>query len=291
MNNIESNNIETNKNVFDYKTIYENCLITENKDYQKPEFLLKYDKSEVFFKQNLSVITGHAGSGKTFAITLLVTELLKPNIELHNISIETANDIKILWFDTEQAPFRVNQIRQRIMHLSNANNENFKIFSLKDIKTEHRNEFVQAAILQSDANFIIIDGIRDLIKSINDEAIATEIIDNLQSLLVRKNCHILNVLHTNKSNDNLRGWIGSELTNKSDTVIEISKDKSGNNGIFEINFTKIRSTPIKDSLKFEVEYDEINNVALPKWYDNNGTTGTDGMNEIKAKKNNLMNLK
>ena len=67
-----------------------------------------------------------------------------------------------------------------------------------------------------------LDGIKDLITDINDAVQATQIMEHLMSLAQRGNCCIVNVLHQNKSESdrNMRGSIGTELTNKAFEVYE-----------------------------------------------------------------------
>ena len=41
-----------------------------------------------------------------------------------------------------------------------------------------------------------------------------------------QNIHIQTVLHLNKGDDNARGYIGTELNNKAETVLQITKDNT-----------------------------------------------------------------
>ena len=43
------------------------------------------------------------------------------------------------------------------------------------------------------------------------------------------NCHIMVVLHENHSNDKSRGHIGTELTNKAETVLQVAVDDKNSN--------------------------------------------------------------
>ena len=76
---------------------------------------------------------------------------------------------------------------------------------------------------------IIIDGIKDLVTSINDERESTEVSSKLLKWSTEYNCHIMVVLHENPSNDKSRGHIGTELTNKAETVLQVAVDDKNSN--------------------------------------------------------------
>ena len=87
---------------------------------------------------------------------------------------------------------------------------------------EKRREVVEGAVRTVLPDIVIIDGIKDLITDINDAVQATQIMEHLMALAQRYNCCIVNVLHQNKSeaDRNMRGSIGTELTNKAFEVYE-----------------------------------------------------------------------
>ncbi|GAB3339523.1 hypothetical protein GCM10027299_52320 [Larkinella ripae] len=71
---------------------------------------------------------------------------------------------------------------------------------------------------------VVIDGLRDLVKDINDQTEATDRIGDLLTWTAERNIHILTVLHMNKGNEMARGALGTELQNKAETVVSISTD-------------------------------------------------------------------
>ena len=70
---------------------------------------------------------------------------------------------------------------------------------------------------------VIIDGIRDLMYDINSPSESSELINLLMRWSSEYNLHIHTVLHLNKGDDNTRGHIGTELNNKAETVLQITK--------------------------------------------------------------------
>jgi len=73
---------------------------------------------------------------------------------------------------------------------------------------------------------VVIDGIRDLMLDINNSTEATKLVADLMQWTSEQNIHIQTVLHLNKGDDNARGHIGTELNNKAETVLQITKDNT-----------------------------------------------------------------
>ncbi len=61
---------------------------------------------------------------------------------------------------------------------------------------------------------------------INNPSESVHIINKLMQWSSRYDLHIHCVLHLNKGDDNVRGHIGTELSNKAETVLVISKSNS-----------------------------------------------------------------
>ena len=64
-----------------------------------------------------------------------------------------------------------------------------------------------------------------MITSINDEGESTTMSSSLLRWTEEYNIHIIVVLHENPGSDKARGHIGTELTNKAETVIALEVDK------------------------------------------------------------------
>src|SRR5690606_11735047 len=103
---------------------------------------------------------------------------------------------------------------------------NLKVYGLRCFKPSERLELIEHAIYTLPyVGLVVIDGIKDLINSINDEAEATMISSKLLKWTEEKNIHVINVLHQNKTADHARGHIGTELINKAETVLSVNVDE------------------------------------------------------------------
>ena len=74
------------------------------------------------------------------------------------------------------------------------------------------------------------------------------------------NLHIHTVLHLNKGDDNTRGHIGTELNNKAETVLQITKSQQDG------NISEVKAMHIRDR-EFAPFAFRINDSALPESVD------------------------
>jgi hypothetical protein len=175
---------------------------------------------------NISLLIGKAKSRKTFLITLIVAIML--GYENSTIrGIEVPGRKKIILFDTEQSRSHVHRLLSRINRLINGLPMNVDVYSLRKYTPEQRKEAIEH-IIRKESNLVaaFIDGVKDLVYDINDATEATEVTTYLMKLSEENDIQICTVLHQNKDNNNARGHLGTELVNKSETVIQVEVDKN-----------------------------------------------------------------
>jgi hypothetical protein len=205
-------------------------IVTATEHIEKPPICFEVKdgelSSEIGTLGNLSLWIGKAKQGKTFAISMALAAAETCDWLQDKIKISLPADQKtVLHFDTEQSRYHVQRVVKRIAKLADiAEPMNMTAFGLRKYSAADRLEMVEYAIYNTDnLGFVVIDGIRDLITSINDEEQSSMIVSKLMKWSEELNIHIAVVLHTNKADTNARGHIGTELTNKSETVISIGK--------------------------------------------------------------------
>jgi hypothetical protein len=192
---------------------------------------LRGDKSIMGTLGNFSLIVGKAKAKKTFFIGVALSTALTKDVILSRFSNDLPSDKnQVLYFDTEQSKYHVQLAVKRICELTGQQSlPNFHPFYLRSLSPSERLLFIETEILNiPNLGFVVIDGIKDLVTSINDEEQATMIVSKLMKWSEERNIHILTVLHQNKSDSNARGHIGTELTNKAETVLEVAKSESDN---------------------------------------------------------------
>ena len=137
-------------------------------------------------------------------------------------------------------------------------NDQFFVFNVRGIGWEKRRELLTLAISEVKPDLVIVDGIKDLITDINDGTQATMVVEDQMGLAQTYNCCIVDVLHQNKSDTdrNMRGWIGTELTNKAFEAWACSIVP--NTETFKVEHVMSRMRRCQDNL-----YYQLDDAALP----------------------------
>ena len=182
-----------------------------------PEIVYQIDGAPVFTRGNISCVTGKAKSRKSFLFAMMAADVLK-------------DGKRVLYIDTEQSRYHAQKQGKRILATAelcpDEQHANLRFYFMKETPTESRRNYTEQLIKYKGfaPDVVFIDGLRDLIKSINDEEEATAICDLLMNLASTLNTAIVVILHENKGeNNNVRGHIGTEIVNKAETVIEVTR--------------------------------------------------------------------
>lgn len=233
--------------------------ITPDTELPPMEFLFSLFGEPCFPRGELVALTGRAKSGKTFALSIIMT--LAAVSEILSFKREQAAPLKVLWYDTEQSrQSTLDILKNRIIplfhqskgHDSEFPSNSFFIFNVREAERKERRGLMKAAISQYQPDLVIIDGIRDLVDDINDGIAAQDIMEELMRIAQHQNCCIVCVLHQNKASESRdpRGWLGTELLNKAFDVF--ATEKLMPQHIFKFEQLYTRKYDIEQSLYFEV---------------------------------------
>lgn len=230
--------------------------IGRNKSLQAPKTALKIS-GEVFGSLgNFSLITGKAKSRKSFFLSMIAGALLSCDYNATITGHLPSDKKKVLYFDTEQGEYHTQKVLKRIEAIAGENYDNLEVYYLREDEPTKRLELIDYAIKTTEnLGYVFIDGIRDLTYSINDEQQATLLSTYLLQWTATYNIHITTVLHQNKGDTNARGHLGTELVNKAQTVLSISRAKD-NKDISLIEVTESRDKDF-DDLAFEIDSDGL----------------------------------
>ena len=213
---------------------------------------------------NFSLIIGKAKSRKSFFINIAISAVLKIDALLNQFRGRLPHDKrKVLYFDTEQGKYHVQLALKRVCKQINTDiPEDLIVYHLRSKKPSERLVLIEHAIYNTEnLGFVVIDGIKDLVTSINDEAEATMIASKLLKWTEEKDIHIVTVLHQNKSDNNARGHIGTELINKAETVLSVTKNEQDN----DISIVEAQQCRNREPNPFAFE---INEDGLPVLVEN-----------------------
>lgn len=255
-------------------------------DYPEPYYMLEYNGVPFSTIGGIQAISGQKKNGKSFVLTQLMAACLGgndqylPGLRVPERTIEyLGHDPRVLYVDTEMEKLNSAKVLRRVHWLCNWDmkqpNDRFQVLWLKNMPRddaekahEKRYRLIRNAIEEVNPDIVFIDGIRDLLSSINDENNGVQILSELSTLAEERHMCIWNALHQNPRGDanseegKMRGWIGTELGNKvSDTFISI-KSKTQNGVSFTVKQQDARGKDI-DDWKFEV-IDDAGNLGVPR---------------------------
>ena len=211
-----------------YSDLLKNAEIDLSVPLPPPPVCLYFGDAAVFYLGDISTTIGKAKGRKTFASGLFLAALAgNCSIQNHIRATLPADKRTVLSFDTEQGAYHAQKSAKRVLKLLNVDTlPNFKAYGLRKYNPAQRLEIIEHAVYNTpDLGFVFIDGIRDLVTSINDEDQATMITSKLMKWSDEKNIHINCILHMNKGDNNARGHLGTEFMNKSGTVLGVTKNE------------------------------------------------------------------
>lgn len=258
-NNVDEKKKEITKEDFAilWKTIH--LKITDT--YDVPPEILWVNGSTIGTLGNFSASTGKAKSKKTFNISAIVAAALKNDEVLEYSAYLPENKRKILYIDTEQSKYHCHKVMKRICRLADISidedNKDFLFVVLREYTPNMRKMIIDYMLKNIEGvGLVIIDGIRDLMYDINSPSESSELINLFMKWSSEYNLHIHTVLHLNKGDDNTRGHIGTELNNKAETVLQITKSSK------DVDISEVKAMHIRDK-DFQPFAFRINDDALP----------------------------
>ena len=260
-------------------------LLDPRENYPEPYHILEFN--EVGFGKigGFGAISGQRKNGKTFLIAQLMAAILGcdgnertkqylPGLRVPDRTLEfLGHPPKVLYIDTEMEKLSSAKVLRRVHWLCGQDTsqpfpgDRFSVLWLKNMPSNdgvavHRKRYdmIRLAVDAIQPDVVFVDGLRDLLSSINDEESITKILNDFGSLAEERNLNIWMALHQNPSRKNdddeakMRGWAGTEFGNKvSDTLVSI-KSKTANGVTFTVKQEDARDKDM-DDWKFEVTED------------------------------------
>lgn len=194
-----------------------------------PEYLGAMNGVSILQRGDLSTIRGKAKTGKSHGCYIIAAALLRGVFGV--LQRASADTIRILIFDTEQNPCDVQQRIGNLCRLADIsprmNHEELLAYSAIHDTEEQRIERLEELIKRHHSDFVILDGVRDLMHNFNDIEETAKVMGKLRTLAATYKCNIMSVIHENPSDQSNkgRGHIGTELTNKVSDGFRVEYDK------------------------------------------------------------------
>ena len=227
--------------------------VTADKAIPQMEFFFRLFGKPCFPRGELVGITGKAKSGKTFFLSMIMVLCARHEA----LAMERIGDapLRMMWIDTEQSEESTQDIlKNRINRMVGDEKLTaglFDIFNLRSEFWQDRRRLIETAVSEYHPDVVVLDGVRDLVDDINDQKMSQSAIEMLMRIASSQHCCIVCVLHQNKASEdhNLRGALGTELTNKAFEVYSCTKDAGR---LFCVEQVATRKYDIMDVMKYLV---------------------------------------
>lgn len=237
--------------------------------FSKP--ILSHNQKQVIYPKTINVIQGKAGVHKSRLAETICSALLS-NIDnkkdLLGFKKEPLARYVVVYVDTErnlseQLPYALQQIKIKAGYTIQDQVVDLDWVSLLEFDRESRFEmldiFLEYVRTQYNTHiFIVLDVITDCVFNFNDTKDSMKLVDMMNKSINRFDVTFLCLIHENPGNtDKARGHLGTEIINKSSTVMQISFEKDRNQqalDLIKINYLKCRNN--KKHEPFYVQYSE-----------------------------------
>lgn len=230
--------------------------------------LIEFQENPVLYFNSILLLQGQKGSHKSRVLELIISSLYnnqKPNSAGFCAKI---NDFKVILVDTERSklqflPKAIQRIKKAAGFPIEYDLPSFYPYSVIDVARESRLQAIQEIIEYHRRDYlghliVAVDVTSDLLMNFNDVSESMNLTDYLNDLVNANDCAFMMVLHENpgSTSNKSRGHLGSELTNKSATVIQTE-----NKGVVNIKYLHIRES--RNPGTFHLKYDDAINSLVP----------------------------
>jgi len=220
------------------------------------EFLLTWQDVPFLPKGDMTTVKAKAKSGKTQFVKQIIAALISPSGQCNGITRARDHPYRVYWMDTEQSHCSSYKAYKMVLRLAgiddSKNDENLTLANSRMQGYKDRFEQLENDVRHADYDVVVLDGIKDVVKNINDPEETDELMSRVLRLIQDRNINLLSVIHENPNGEDakMRGWLGTELANKSFEVFEIKPNKETE--IFTVENTERREAPIPPfGFKFE----------------------------------------
>lgn len=232
---------------------------------QEPQPIIKQGDKIVVSRGNILTVQGRAKTYKTFLVSGMVAAALDEGLGMSG----TRDVSRVLYVDTEQSDAHTQIVLKRIYRLLDmpldTEDDSVIMLALRKENATERLSYAIQAIEELHPDLVVIDGVRDLVADFNSIDESSKVVGKLMELSAAYNCAIVTIIHQNKGDNNARGHLGTELMNKSETVLQVVRNQGvatvapvhcRNIEVDEFSFTVIDGLPQlcdkpKDAKKFQ----------------------------------------
>jgi len=233
--------------------IWKNVENLPDQDQAILEQVQNNDTVELIFRNSIILVQGQAGTHKSRLAGTIISALLANNPEklFLNFRVKESSEkqTKVLYIDTErnlkyQLPSAIKKIIDDAGIKFETAHSVIAPIPLLNVPRVHRLGVVGLLLSnispkEHTHHCIVIDVVSDCISDFNFLTEVYKLTDGLNMLINNHDVTIICILHENPGSEKARGHLGTELTNKASTILQISEH--GNSDTFKISVLKNRN--------------------------------------------------
>jgi hypothetical protein len=169
----------------------------------------------------------------------------------------------VMHFDTEQSEFYHHRLAGQMMFqqgLSKATHpSNFFSFHIMPYTKIDRLNFVKYSIDKTpNIGCVFVDGVVDLCRNYNDLEESSDLVTFFMNMASKRDFLLIDVLHNARSTGSARGHLGTELLNKAQCNINVTKEEGARHSTLEIQSIRGDYEP----KGFDFWHDDLGNIEL-----------------------------
>ena len=154
----------------------------------------------------------------------------------------------LVHFDTEQSEYYHHKLSSQMMFQANlstsAHPSNYYSFHIMPYTKIDRLNFIRYSIDRiPDIACVFVDGIVDLCRNYNDLEESSDLVTFFMNMASSRNFLLIDVLHNARSTGSARGHLGTELLNKAQCNINITKEEDAKHSTLKIQSIRGDSEP------------------------------------------------
>lgn len=256
----ETEKQEKHEYLMEMQSLYEDCYVDVNADIEYPPIAISFGQKEYHTKEgvkyfpipiatygNFSFVQAPPKSLKTFFMSLLSAVYANKDCSYTGDLVSHRDNKSLIHFDTEQGMWHSQRVFKRVLDMNKGLDTSFyHTYALRSLTTTERLNFIGYILEElSDkgdgVGLVIIDGIADLVTSVNDEESCKTVVQKIMTWTVKYKCHITTVIHSNWGSDKPTGHLGSALEKKAETQIQLKKNEL--TGAVDVECKRSRNAP------------------------------------------------
>lgn len=240
---------------FDPKSAYRKFKINLSQKPMNPPVaitLKNKDGKDVIFGTygNISLIKGEEKARKSYVKSLIEASCFGGNVLKYSnyvhIQSHDLGDRYLVSVDTEQDEYYAWLNSNRVNKMCGFVPKNYEYFYLRELSPQNRVAFIEWLLYESELKgkigILILDGYKDFVLDMNNNNECNEFTLKLMKWSSEFKMHISGIMHVNAGTEKAKGFIGSYIQEKAETIIQI-KDK----GKFsEIHCQRVRGQKFDD---------------------------------------------